>query len=61
MLWEKEPLNGEFELKRFSMCLTEIDLATKNNNYPARLMPKLERRKSECVQLMARAQRNQKL
>lgn len=40
-----------FRLKRFAQCLADIDLAEKNN-YPVHLMPKLEQRKSKCLQMM---------
>lgn len=39
------------KLKEYALCLGDIELA-KKNKYPARLMPKLESRKVECVNLL---------
>lgn len=38
-------------LKRYSLCLGDIDLA-KRNGYPVRLWPKLDGRKTKCLKLM---------
>lgn len=40
------------KLKEYKLCLADVELA-KKNNYPARLMPKLEKRKTECLRLLA--------
>lgn len=40
-----------FKLKKYKLCLADIELA-KKNKYPARLMPKLDRRKIECTKLL---------
>lgn len=39
------------KLKMFKKCLADIELATQNQ-YPPRLMKKLENRKNDCVELM---------
>lgn len=40
------------KLNEYASCLIDIDLA-KKNKYPARLMPKLERRRIECEKQLA--------
>lgn len=40
------------KLNQYSLCLADIELA-KKNKYPARLMPKLDRRQIECETLLA--------
>lgn len=38
-------------LKKYTLCLSDIELA-KKNGYPARLWPKLDERKAKCLELM---------
>lgn len=40
------------KLKQYALCLADIKLAMKNH-YPTRLLPKLERRRIECENLLA--------
>lgn len=48
--------NCFLKMKEYEKCLIDIDLAIKAN-YPARLMPKLEKRKAECEELMKKHQK----
>lgn len=43
--------NCFLKMKMFKKCLADIELA-KENNYPANLMEKLNKRKTECLKLM---------
>lgn len=40
------------KLKRYALCLVDIELA-KKNHYPTRLLPKLEHRRIECEHMLA--------
>lgn len=44
-----------FRLKMYAECLVDIELAT-NAGYPAESMPKLEKRKEECMELLQDAE-----
>lgn len=42
---------GFFQLKKYDKCLIDIDHA-KKANYPKKLMPKLDKRKEDCLRLL---------
>ncbi len=49
-----------FQLKMYDECLVDIELA-RQANYPARLIPKLDQRREDCLKLVAAVSRKDKL